>query len=69
MHDKQAFPITWDEGSKGNTFLGMTLRDYFAAHALALLDYDAVKGEVSASVIAADAYKIADAMIWEGENE
>ena len=44
---------------------GMDLRDYFAAHALTMLNYDAVKGKVSPAVIAEDAYKIADAMMIE----
>jgi hypothetical protein len=62
-----AFPVpeVMGEGREGPTAYmvsaqGMSLRDYFAAKAMALADKDQVPAEV-----AADAYAIADAMLAE----
>lgn len=50
----KAFPVSPDEK-------GMTLRDYFAAHALSAIYVDPLHPETAAS----DAYAIADAMVAE----
>lgn len=46
--------------------MGLTLRDYFAAHALADTTY--VDSDVDASAVAKQAYQIADAMIYHREH-
>lgn len=48
---------------------GMTLRDYFAAKAMAALVMDGLKRDGSATVpnVAKDAYRMADAMLAERE--
>lgn len=61
--DIPAFPVTESAGMK-REFLGMTLRDYFAAKAMAvILQHDLP--ERPDHYIAKDAYKIADAMLAE----
>lgn len=60
-----AFP--YDYGAEGST--GMTLRDWFAGHALAavgqrLVDVDGTLVDIQAS-IACGAYAVADAMLAE----
>jgi hypothetical protein len=61
--NQSAFPWTADDGQKVRGEKGMTLRDYFAAHAMQSInsrpDYD----DVPADFIAQDAYALADAMM------
>ena len=54
-----AFP--WTQG--GITCMGMTLRDYFAAKAMQSMNGRKDYVDTPASVIALDAYELADAMI------
>jgi hypothetical protein len=56
-----AFPVPNSANMNGEE--GMTLRDYFAAKAMAALLSDYSLDEVS--LLATDAYKIADAMLAE----
>jgi len=48
--------------NRGDTFTGMSLRDYFAAKAMQGL-VDTIKGENWASITARQAYKVAEAMM------
>ena len=61
----KAFPIANMEGD--NEFLGMDLRDYFAAHAMQVLLKRKFDKETEATfqikMLAIDAYEIADGMI------
>ena len=65
MNNPQAFPIS---GSQYQHTLGMTLRDYFAAQAMAAFinsdEWQSTVGEVSRNV-AFNAYAMADAMLEE----
>jgi hypothetical protein len=58
-----AFPTDHDHRSKGLISIrvrgGMSLRDYFAAHALAVIPGDLAEP----AAIARDAYRIADALL------
>lgn len=71
-----AFPeITSDRGKNGKwedtySYGGMTLRDWFAGHALAglLNSYDDTKFKTTCEVMAGLSYKLADAMLAEKEN-
>jgi len=59
-----AFPVETSE----TIFLGMTLRDYFAAKAMqADLEYQGLEGREDLTHIAKMAYAMADAMIAECE--
>ena len=66
-----AFPHQWDHGAAGiQSFSGMTLRDYFAAKALPAIYKDTcecarVEGWALGwhDDVAAEAYKMADAML------
>lgn len=54
-----AFPIDWGDYSKG-----MTLRDYFAAKAMqAFIASPLLKTDTGEYAVAANAYKVADAML------
>ncbi len=54
-----AFPIDWGDYSKG-----MTLRDYFAAKAMqAFIASPLLKVDTGEYAVAANAYKVADAML------
>ena len=68
MNNPPAFPrpashdanhLTGETGVVVDPQVGMTLRDYFAAHAMAGL---VAAGRVASEIIAFDAYEIADAM-------
>ena len=65
--DERAFPVTMEDGrGQSMTNLGMTLRDYFAAKAMApLLDEKGRRAIVmgDAEGFAAACYLIADAML------
>lgn len=65
MNNPQAFPIS---GSQYQHTVGMTLRDYFAAQAMAAFinsdEWQSTVGEVSRNV-AFNAYAMADAMLEE----
>lgn len=61
-----AFPCT---DAKGFVSEGMSLRDYFAAQALAGLMTDAMRNDRSFSLNARDCYALADAMLAEREKE
>jgi hypothetical protein len=67
-----AFPVTPTDrsGQIADTQIGMTLRDYFASDAMAaLLSLERVPGMRQAdALIAANAYRLADAMIAERDN-
>jgi len=73
--DTAAFPFTCivDDHGEPQTFFqpGMTLRDYFAAHALtgilATCVYDMSPGSAGPRSVAASAYAFADAMLAERE--
>ncbi len=60
-----AFPVPAGNFSGGESwdplYLGMSLRDYFAAHALAVIPGDVAEP----ASLARDAYAIADAMLAE----
>lgn len=58
-----AFPHTLDMVSGGNVRGGMSLRDYFAAHALQGLLRNDESDDFARKVIAEDSYAMADAMI------
>jgi hypothetical protein len=58
-----AFPTLFIESEYGSGYKGMTLRDYFAAQALAGLLSSGVKSKGWEETIAYDSYKIADAML------
>ena len=65
-----AFPRAATQASTGDT--GMTLRDWFAGQALAMLAdnrMDDIGSDLVSKAIAAAAYKIADAMIAEGSKQ
>jgi hypothetical protein len=55
-----AFPVT---NTSHQDWLGMSLRDYFAAKAMQSMNSRADYDDVPAVVIAADAYTLADAML------
>ena len=65
MNNPQAFPIS---GSQYQHTVGMTLRDYFAAQAMAAFintdEWQSTVGDVSRNV-AFNAYAMADAMLEE----
>jgi hypothetical protein len=65
--NETAFPYSYEEQTDGTTYTvsypGMTLRDYFAAKALACLGHPQDSGD--AEVAARFAYKVADAMLKE----
>lgn len=61
-NDMVAFPTA----ARATDFRGMTLRDYFAAHAvLSMLDNGDYEGEQFAIRLASHAYQVADAMLAE----
>ena len=65
---QSAFPWTADDGNRIRGEKGMTLRDYFAAHAMqSILSSDRYAGLIGVNRYeqrtAEDAYKMADAMM------
>lgn len=59
-------PAMPSHGSMGEvTHEGMTLRDYFAAHAMQSILYETIKieGDATTHRVARDAYRVADAML------
>lgn len=53
----------------GLTQTGMTLRDYFAAKAMAQMMIDPIRKHYDGELIAEDAYKMADLMLIEREQD
>lgn len=64
-----AFPCAASDGQRSHLQEGMTLRDYFAAHAIESATYVGLKvgGLATADVIARHAYELADAMLKQRE--
>ena len=62
-----AQPTDWD-GDPIVTDSGMTLRDYFAVHAMQALAVETLKAtKINTQILARNAYVIADAMLQERE--
>jgi hypothetical protein len=57
-----AFPINANESADRCIYTGMTLRDYFAAHAMGVCD-DTLRPAYTFNEKAEYAYKMADAML------
>jgi len=65
-----AFPFVWDDDieTERHIYLGMTLRDYFAAKAMVgILANDRNPGPEKVPAIVASAYILADAMLIQRE--
>lgn len=74
MRNLPAFPAIYDANRHDpNAFMGMDLRDYFAAKAMQALitsrhnDYE--RGNYDEDVVALNAYLMADAMLAEREGK
>ena len=64
MKIQSAFPWTADDGEKIQGERGMTLRDYFAAKAMAaMISHPDSSVDVPPSTFAKGAYRMADAML------
>ena len=60
----QAFPGQWDHGQgQIESWVGMSLRDYFAARAMAAMTVGSWPGMQDRSEISKRAYLMADAML------
>jgi len=66
-HDEPAFPFEGGQNNGVQPSSGMTLRDYFAAKAIQIVDPSGHR--LTWSDLARDAYALADAMLAERERE
>ena len=58
-----AFPGQYDHGHTVESWVGMTLRDYFAAKAIEAMDLQIAIAKPAAKSMALSAYLVADAML------
>jgi len=63
MKNPPAFPVAFKWGEDLKEYNGMTLRDYFAVHAMQSMNTREDYIDAPADVIALDSYALADAML------